>query len=184
MKVVPTDLPGVLVVEPAVYRDERGFFLEQFQLKRYEDAGIEGPWTQENLSRSRKGTLRGLHFQEPNAQGKLVMVVAGAVFDVAVDIRRGSPTFGNWFGCELNDENRHQLWVPPGFAHGFVTLSDTADFFYKCARSFYDPASEGVVRYNDPAIGIQWPLDEISVNDRDGAAPLLENAENLPAFQG
>ena len=112
------------------------------------------------------------------------MVVAGSVFDVVVVIRRNSPTFGNWFGCELNDENRRQLWVPPGFAHGFVTMSETAYFFYKCARSFYDPKSEGVVRYNDPAIGIEWPLDEISVNDRDGAAPLLENAENLPAFQG
>lgn len=183
MKVMQTDLPGVLVIEPDIYRDERGFFLEQFQAKRYEEAGIAGPWTQENLSRSSKGTLRGLHFQEPNAQGKLVTVIAGSVFDAVVDIRRGSPTYGQWSGCELNDENRRQLWAPPGFAHGFLTLSDTADFFYKCTRSFYEPKSEGVIRYDDPAIGIQWPLDEISLNDRDRDAPLLADVEILPAYQ-
>jgi dTDP-4-dehydrorhamnose 3,5-epimerase len=131
-------LPGVLLVEPKVFGDGRGFFYESYQQRRYAEAGIPGPFVQDNVSRSARGTLRGLHFQHPRAQGKLVSVLAGAVFDVAVDIRRGSPTFARWFGVELSGENKRQLWVPPGFAHGFCVLSETADFAYKCT-DYYAP---------------------------------------------
>ena len=128
MNVLATEIPGLLIIEPKVFGDERGFFLETFNAQRYADAGIPGPFVQDNYSRSVKGTLRGLHFQEPQPQGKLVQVVAGAVFDVAVDIRKGSPTFGKWVGVELSADNRRQLWVPAGFAHGFCVLSESADF--------------------------------------------------------
>src|SRR5262249_17049762 len=138
MKVTETSLPGVLLIEPKVFGDARGFFLETFQAARYAEAGIHLPFVQDNLSRSNKAPLRGLHFQEPTPQGKLVQVLAGAVWDVAVDVRSGSPTFGKWVGVELSADNRRQLWVPPGFAHGFCVLSESADFLYKCT-DFYAP---------------------------------------------
>ena len=132
MKATPTDLPGVLVIEPRLFRDDRGFFFESYRAERYRELGIDAPFVQDNFSRSVRGTLRGLHFQEPNPQGKLVQVLRGSVFDVAVDVRRGSPTFGRWFGVELSDAEPRQLWIPPGYAHAFCVTSETADFFYKC----------------------------------------------------
>ena len=181
MKVTPTELPGVLLVEPKVFRDVRGFFLETFQAERYAAAGIPGPFVQDNLSRSGKGTLRGLHFQEPHAQGKLVQVLRGAVWDVAVDVRKGSPHFGRWVGAELNDENRHQLWIPSGFAHGFCVLSESADFFYKCTALFA-PEAERAVRWDDPALGIRWPLEAPRLSAKDAAAPRLSEVAVLPNY--
>jgi len=181
VKVTPTELPGVLLVEPTVFRDVRGFFVETFQAERYAAAGIPGPFVQDNLSRSGKGTLRGLHFQEPHAQGKLVQVLRGAVWDVAVDVRKGSPHFGRWVGAELNDENRHQLWIPSGFAHGFCVLSESADFFYKCTALFA-PEAERAVRWDDPALGIRWPVEAPRLSAKDAAAPPLSQAPVLPAY--
>jgi len=181
VKVTPTQLPGVLLVEPKVFRDARGFFLETFHVERYAAAGIPGPFVQDNLSRSGKGTLRGLHFQEPQAQGKLVQVLRGAVFDVAVDVRKGSPHFGRWVGVELNDENRHQLWIPSGFAHGFCVLSDSADFFYKCTALFA-PEAERAIRWDDPALGIRWPVEAPRLSTKDAAAPRLSEALVLPDY--
>lgn len=178
MKVLETEIPEVLIVEPRVFGDQRGYFLETFQTERYKQAGIVGPFVQDNVSRSRKGILRGLHFQNPNPQGKLVHVLEGEVFDVAVDLRRGSETFGRWVGVYLSAENHRQLWVPPGFAHGFCVTSDTALFCYKCT-DFYDKDSEGCVAWNDPDIGIQWPIAEPGLSERDAAAPrLLELPEH------
>ncbi|MEZ9109838.1 dTDP-4-dehydrorhamnose 3,5-epimerase [Vibrio cyclitrophicus] len=167
MKVIDTNIPEVKIIEPRVFGDDRGFFLETFQSERYRtDVGIEQGFVQDNHSRSSKGVLRGLHFQKHKPQGKLVRVVRGEVFDVAVDIRQGSPTYGQWEGVILSEHNKKQFWVPPGFAHGFVVLSDTADFEYKCT-DFYDPSDEGCIRWNDPELGIEWPwLDPIlSVKD-------------------
>ncbi len=181
MKVSQTSLPGVRVIEPKIWGDSRGFFLESFQAERYKAlAGIELPFVQDNWSRSVKGTLRGLHFQNPRAQGKLVQVIRGSVFDVAVDITRASPTFGRWVGVELTDANAKQLWVPPGFAHGFLVLSDVADFVYKCT-DFYVPAADGNLRWNDPEIGIKWPEVGIAplLSDKDAAAPLLNESSKL-----
>jgi dTDP-4-dehydrorhamnose 3,5-epimerase len=178
MRVTPTDLPDVLVLEPAVFGDDRGFFLESYNQRRFEEAvGRNLSFVQDNHSRSSKGVLRGLHFQlPPSAQGKLIRVVAGAIFDVAVDVRRSSPTFGRWVGAELSAENRRQLWIPEGFAHGFLTLTDTADVLYK-ASNFYSPADEGSVIWNDPAIGIEWPLEgDPLLSGKDAAAPLLADA--------
>jgi len=183
MKVTPTELPEVLLVEPRVFGDARGFFLETFQAERYAAAGIPGHFVQDNLSRSAKGTLRGLHFQEPRAQGKLVLVLHGAVWDVAVDVRRGSPRFGRWVGLELSEENRRQLWIPPGFAHGFCVVSDTADFFYKCTE-LYAPETERVVRWDDPALGIRWPIAAPLLSAKDRAAPTLADAPVLPVYRG
>lgn len=184
MKVTETELPGVLIVEPRVFGDERGFFMETFHAKKYEDVGIHGPFVQDNFSRSAKGILRGLHFQEPNAQGKLVQVLAGEVFDVAVDIRRGSPTFGKWVGVELSARNRRQLWVPAGFAHGFYVLSESADFHYKCT-ALYSPETERSIAWNDPELAIAWPLSGQPVlSAKDAAAPRLEDAPVLPAYAG
>ena len=183
MKVTPTELPEVLLVEPRVFGDARGFFLETFQAERYATAGIPGHFVQDNLSRSAKGTLRGLHFQEPRAQGKLVLVLHGAVWDVAVDVRRGSPRFGRWVGLELSEENRRQLWIPPGFAHGFCVVSDTADFFYKCTE-LYAPETERVVRWDDPALGIRWPIAAPLLSAKDRAAPTLADAPVLPVYRG
>ena len=181
MKVVATELPGVLLVEPRVFGDARGFFFETFHAERYAAAGIPGPFVQDNLSRSGRGTLRGLHFQEPRAQGKLVQVLQGAVWDVAVDVRKGSPHFGRWVGMELSEENRRQLWIPPGFAHGFCVLSDSADFLYKCTE-FYAPEVERAVRWDDPALGIHWPVAEPVLSAKDSAAPLLADAPVLPLY--
>ncbi|MCY1042976.1 dTDP-4-dehydrorhamnose 3,5-epimerase [Corallococcus sp. bb12-1] len=181
MKVTPLELPEVLLVEPKVFGDDRGFFLESYHAKRYADAGITGPFVQDNLSRSLKGTLRGLHFQEPNVQGKLVQCLSGAVWDVAVDVRRGSPTFGRWVAAELSFENKRQLWVPPGFAHGFCVLSDSADFFYKCT-ALYSPETERSVLWNDPDLAIPWPVSAPLLSGKDQQAPRLKDAPVLPAF--
>ncbi|AFE10124.1 dTDP-4-dehydrorhamnose 3,5-epimerase [Corallococcus coralloides DSM 2259] len=181
MKVTPLAIPDVLLIEPKVFGDDRGFFLESFHAKRYADVGVVGPFVQDNLSRSVKGTLRGLHFQEPNAQGKLVQCLAGAVWDVAVDIRKGSPTFGRWVAAELTGENKHQLWVPAGFAHGFCVVSDSADFFYKCT-ALYSPESERSVAWNDPDLAIPWPVKEPLLSPKDQRAPQLKDAPVLPVF--
>jgi dTDP-4-dehydrorhamnose 3,5-epimerase len=184
VKVIPTEIPGVLILEPKVFGDERGFFLETFHAKRYADAGIPGPFVQDNYSRSVKGTLRGLHFQEPQAQGKLVQVVAGAVYDVAVDIRKGSPTFGRWVGVELSAENKRQFWVPPGFAHGFCVLSESADFQYKCT-ALYAPENERAIIWNDPDLAIPWPISGApKLSAKDAAAPRLKDAPMLPVYAG
>lgn len=170
MRVIDTDIHDVKIIEPKVFGDERGFFLETFQARRYqEDAGIKLSFVQDNYSRSTKGVLRGLHFQRNKAQGKLVRVVRGEVFDVAVDIRTTSPTFGRWVSVILSEENKRQFWVPPGFAHGFVVLSDSADFEYKCT-DYYDPNDEGCLIWNDPTLAITWPLDNplLSVKDQAG----------------
>ena len=172
MNVVPTELPGVMIVEPKVFGDARGFFMETFQRARYEAAGIPGHFVQDNVSSSRRGVLRGLHFQNPYQQGKLVYVLHGEVFDVAVDVRRGSPTFGRWVGVTLSAENKRQFYVPPGYAHGFCVTSDMALFAYKCT-DLYHPETERTVRWNDPEIGIDWPVAQPAVSDRDRAAPLL-----------
>jgi dTDP-4-dehydrorhamnose 3,5-epimerase len=183
MRVVPTDLPEVLIVEPRMHGDPRGFFYESFQATRYAEAGIPGPFVQDNLSRSVRGTLRGLHFQEPWAQGKLVQVLRGTVWDVAVDVRRGSPRFGRWVGVELSETTPRQLWVPPGFAHGFCVLSDSADFFYTCTE-LYAPECERSIAWNDPVIGIPWPIAEPLLSAKDRAAPRLADAPVLPSFPG
>ena len=182
MRVTGTELPEVLLVEPTVHGDSRGFFYESFQASRYLEAGIPGPFVQDNLSRSVKGTLRGLHFQEPRAQGKLVQVLRGSVFDVAVDVRRGSPRFGRWVGIDLSESVPRQLWIPPGFAHGFCVLSESADFFYKCTE-IYAPEAERSIAWNDPAIGILWPLQQPLLSGKDRAAPLLADAPLLPQFR-
>lgn len=181
MNVIKTKLPGVIIFEPKVWRDDRGHFIESFHQPRYAEAGVPGPFVQDNVSRSKKGTLRGLHFQNPRGQGKLVMVTRGAVFDVAVDIRVGSPTFGQWVGVELTDENAKQMYIPPGFAHGFVALSDVADFTYKCT-DVYVPEADGGVLYNDPDIGIEWPVKEPLLSKKDAALPRLKGHPNLPRY--
>jgi len=179
MKIEETPLPGVLVIQPRAFGDARGFFFESFHAERYAAAGIRGPFVQDNVSRSTRGTLRGLHFQEPKSQGKLVFVTRGSVFDVAVDVRRGSAHFGKWFGHELSDENHTQLWVPAGFAHGFCVTSEIADFAYKCTE-FYAPENERAIRWNDPDIKIDWPIEGPTLSPKDAAAPLLRDATLLP----
>lgn len=184
MKVVETSLPGLMLIELAVYGDHRGRFMETFQRERYSEAGIGAglEFVQDNFSSSARGTLRGLHHQLARPQGKLVHVTRGEVFDVAVDVRRGSPTFGRWFGCRLSADNCRQLWIPPGFAHGFVVLSESADFVYKTTE-IYVPADERSIAWNDPDLGIQWPLDGApTLSARDHAAPRLRDSE-LPAFK-
>jgi dTDP-4-dehydrorhamnose 3,5-epimerase len=182
MKVTETSLPGVLLVEPSVFKDDRGYFLETWVAAKYAEAGIPGPFVQDNLSRSIKNTLRGLHFQEPSGQGKLCSVVRGAVYDVAVDVRRGSPNFGKWVAIELSDANKHQLWVPPGFAHGFCVVSDVADFSYKCTQP-YNRAAEQTIVWNDPGLAIPWPLTgEALLSPKDKSAPTLREAPVLPAY--
>ena len=181
MNVLETSLPGVLLIEPTVHGDARGFFLETFHADRYAHAGLTRPFVQDNASRSMRGTLRGLHFQEPHAQGKLVQVLQGEVFDVAVDIRRGSPHFGRWVGVVLSAENKRQIYVPPGFAHGFCVTSEYADFAYKCT-DFYHPESERGIAWNDPDIGIAWPTSDPILSTRDRAAPRLHAAPLLPVY--
>ena len=175
MKVVQTKLKDCVVIEPKIFGDERGFFLETFQLSRYaEEAGITLPFVQDNHSRSSKGVLRGLHFQIKKPQGKLVRVVKGEVYDIAVDIRPDSNTFGKWEGVILSEENKKQLWVPPGFAHGFVVLSDVADFEYKCT-DYYDPSDEGSILWNDPDLNIDWPIPDPILSEKDRLAPCLKD---------
>jgi dTDP-4-dehydrorhamnose 3,5-epimerase len=173
MNVIKTKLDGCVIIEPKVFGDERGFFLETFQAERYtSQAGITLPFVQDNHSRSSKSVLRGLHFQKTKPQGKLVRVVRGQVYDVAVDIRKGSPTYGQWEGLILSEENKTQLWVPPGFAHGFVVLSDTADFEYKCT-DYYDPSDEGSILWNDSDLDIPWPVDNPILSNKDASADRL-----------
>lgn len=172
MKVTETSLSGVLIIEPKVFGDQRGFFLESFQLERYREFGIEQPFVQDNHSRSSRGVLRGLHFQRTRPQGKLVSVSRGAVYDVAVDINPNSPTCGQFVGVELSDENHRQLWVPPGFAHGFCVLSDVADFQYKCT-DYYSPEDEGGLLWNDPDVQIPWPIDTPQLSAKDMSNPTL-----------
>ena len=170
MEVVKTPIEGVLLIKPKIFGDNRGYFVETWQKKRYEEAGLDLPFVQDNHSKSTKGILRGLHFQKNHPQGKLVMVSLGEVFDVAVDIRKDSPTFGRWFGAILSDKNQHQLWIPPGMAHGFVVLSDVAHFHYKCT-DYYHPDDEGSIKWDDPEIGIDWPIDfEPLLSPKDGVA--------------
>ena len=179
MKVHDTPLPGLKVVEPAVHGDARGFFLETFQEARFAAAGLPTRFVQDNWSRSARHTLRGLHFQHPKGQGKLVWCVQGAVYDVAVDVRRRSPTFGQWFGLELSAANKTQLWIPPGFAHGFCVISEAADFVYKCTEP-YSPADEGAVRWDDPRLGIPWPTATPLLSARDARALPLAEQPHLP----
>ena len=176
-------LPELTIFRPRVFADARGDFRELFRADRYRDAGLDATFVQDNLSRSRRGVLRGLHLQSPNPQGKLVAVVAGAVLDVAVDVRRGSPTFGRWAAVELTAENAVQLWIPPGFAHGFVVLGEAATFAYKCTTP-YSPADELTVRWDDPALGIDWRVGRPVLSDKDAAAPTLAEIppERLPAY--
>ena len=180
MRFLPTALPGVILVEPEVHRDGRGFFLESYHLEKYRQGGIPGPFVQDNHSHSVQGTLRGLHAQIGRPQGKLVRAVKGDMFDVAVDIRRNSPCFGKWVGVRLSGDDFRQLYVPPGFAHGFCVLSPTVDVEYKCT-DFYDPGSEVSIAWNDPQIGIQWPVDAPVLSNKDARAlRLSELLDRLP----
>jgi len=179
MNVTETQLAGVLIIEPKVFGDARGFFKETFQAERYREAGIEYTFVQDNYSRSQKGVLRGLHFQITKPQGKLVSCPKGAVFDVAVDIDPESTTYGQYVGVELTEENHKQLWVPPGYAHGFCVLSETADFEYKCT-DYYDPSDEGGVIWNDPDVAIDWPIDQPLLSDKDSKLPTLKELANHP----
>ena len=173
MKISHSKLKGCVIIEPRVFGDDRGFFLETFQAARYkQEAGIDLPFVQDNHSRSARGVLRGLHFQKTKPQGKLVRVVRGEVYDVAVDIRKGSATFGEWEGVILSEDNKKQFWVPPGFAHGFVVLSDTADFEYKCT-DYYDPSDEGSILWSDPDLNIPWPIANPVLSTKDESAKRL-----------
>ena len=182
---IESKLPDVKIIEPKVFGDSRGFFFESFEHRRYfQMLGIELAFVQDNISRSKKNVLRGLHYQSQNAQGKLVTVLAGNVFDVAVDIRVDSPTFGQWTGIELSSENKKQLWVPKGFAHGFFVLSDYADFHYKCT-DYYHPPSEHSILWNDPKIGIDWPITDLPVlssKDQNGVPLNTIALEHLPKY--
>jgi dTDP-4-dehydrorhamnose 3,5-epimerase len=182
VNVVQTALPGVLLIEPAVHRDDRGFFLETWRKARYRDVGISLPFVQDNHSRSVRGTLRGLHYQIEQAQGKLVQVITGEIFDVAVDLRRSSSTFGRWVGMYLSEENHRQLWMPPGFAHGFLVTSETADVIYKCTAP-YAREHERSLRWDDPTVGIAWPLPPAAapvLSPKDAAGLLLSDAPTYP----
>jgi dTDP-4-dehydrorhamnose 3,5-epimerase len=185
MRALPTSLEGVLLLEPAVHGDERGFFVETFRANVWEELGVEAEFVQDNHSRSRRGTLRGMHFQTVPGQAKLVRCARGRIVDVVVDLRRGSSTFGRWEGHELDDSALRQLWVPVGFAHGFCVISEEADVVYKCS-SYYDPATEAGIAYDDPDVGIAWPSIELTVSERDRSAPRLADiADELPfVFQG
>lgn len=178
MKITPTAIADVKIIEPRVFGDERGFFMETWNAAAFAEANLDLHFVQDNHSRSAKGVLRGLHYQLTQPQGKLVRVTAGRVFDVAVDLRRSSPTFGQWAGVELSAANKHMLWIPPGFAHGFLTLEDNTDFLYKCT-ALYDPADERCLAWNDPEIGVAWPFEGgaplVSAKDRQGRA--LSDAE-------
>jgi dTDP-4-dehydrorhamnose 3,5-epimerase len=188
MNIITTNLPGVIVIEPKVYGDKRGFFLETFREDVLLQAGINAHFVQDNHTRSSQGVLRGLHYQMTQTQGKLVRVATGSVFDVVVDVRSGSPTFGQWYGTELNEDNIKMIYVPPGFAHGFVVLSETADFIYKCT-DYYHPESEQGIAWDDPDLNIDWSIAEIaekiSLSDKDKQNVKLKDqpAEKLPAYK-
>ena len=185
MEVIERTQSGLVLLQPRVFRDERGFFMETYHATRYRDAGIGSAFVQDNLSFSKKGVLRGLHFQNPHGQGKLVHVLQGEVFDVAVDVRVGSPTFGEWKSFHLSSENMRQLWVPAGFAHGFCVLSEVALFAYKCT-DFYVTTAERSLRWDDPDIGIQWPEKSPVLSDKDANAPRLTEIADvlLPSYGG
>lgn len=185
MKVLATDLPGVMIIEPKVFGDTRGFFMETWNQARYEELGLPAVFVQDNLSYSHKGVLRGLHFQNPNAQGKLVYVLQGEVYDVAVDIRVGSPTFGKSVGVLLSSENKRQFYIPAGFAHGFCVTSETVLFAYKCTE-VYQPQSEHGLDWQDPDLGIQWPLEKPMLSEKDQHYPRLKDLEPrlLPRYRG
>lgn len=179
MKFVETSLPGVIRIEPTVHRDDRGYFMETWQSGRFADNGISADFVQDNFSQSTRGTLRGLHYQIEQAQGKLVRVVRGEVYDVAVDLRRSSSQYGQWVGEVLSAKNKHQLWVPPGFGHGFLVLSEIAEFEYKCT-DYYAPEFERAICWNDPDLGIEWPLGDGEspvLSSKDEVAPFLKDAE-------
>ncbi len=181
MRATPLDHPEVLLIEPDVFPDPRGFFMETFHSIKYAKYGLPAVFLQDNHSRSSRGVLRGLHYQLENPQGKLVRVVSGEVFDVAVDIRRGSPWFGKWVGAVLSEENHRQMYVPPGFAHGFCTLSEHADFLYKCT-DLYTPGDEYGIAWDDPGIAIEWPEMDYLISDKDLANPLLTESDHLPEY--
>lgn len=184
MKIIPTDLPGCVVIEPAVFGDERGFFFETWNAQRYGEHGLPTQFVQSNVSSSSKGVLRGLHYQWPRPQGKLVSVLEGEVFDVAVDIRRGSPTFGKWAGVVLSADNKRQFWIPEGFAHGFAVLSERALFSYLCTEVYVKEADAGL-RWNDARIGVDWPIGDPVLSAKDAAAPFLEDVpeDRLPVYE-
>ena len=183
MRFLPTELPDVILVEPEVYRDQRGFFLETYHARKFEVGGIPATFVQDNHSQSARGAIRGLHAQRQYPQGKLMRVFEGEIFDVAVDIRRGSPTFKQWVGIILSAENFRQLYIPPGFAHGFAVLTERAQIVYKCT-DFYDAADEISLAWNDPDIGIEWPIDTPLLSEKDSVAPLLHDIEDsLPRFR-
>lgn len=182
MKVESTVLPGVLVIESPVHTDARGAFVERYHADKFSHLGLRQTWVQDNHVRSHQGVLRGLHFQWRRGQGKLVSVLRGAVLDVAVDVRRGSPTFGRWVAVELDEERARSIWIPPGFAHGYYVRSREADVYYKCTE-LYDPADEAGVLWSDPSLGIGWPVTEPTVSEKDRALPLLSPARaDLPEY--
>lgn len=183
MKITQSSIPEVLVIEPDVFGDSRGFFMETWHARKYAELGLNVDFVQDNHSRSGKGILRGLHYQLKHPQGKLVRVTNGSVFDVAVDVRKGSPTFSQWVGVELTGDNHKQFYVPPGFAHGFCVLSESADFLYKCT-DFYAPEYEHGILWNDPDIGIDWPASDFTISDKDAQNKLLRNMEDkLPVYE-
>jgi dTDP-4-dehydrorhamnose 3,5-epimerase len=184
MKIMNTSLPDVYIIEPQVFSDARGFFMETYHQRRYSEAGIEQVFVQDNLSSSIRGTLRGLHYQINHGQTKLIQVVKGTIFDVAVDIRRGSPYFGQWTGVELSGDNKRQVLIPQGFAHGFCVLSEVADVVYKCS-DFYAPEDEGGILWSDPDLAIDWPVEKPLLSDKDGGLPCLADVppERLPLYK-
>ena len=185
MKSIKTEIPGVLLIEPAVFGDDRGWFVETWQQERYAEQGMPSSFVQDNQAFSQRGVLRGLHLQYPHGQGKLVQVISGEVFDVAVDVRRGSPYFGRWVGVTLSDKNRHQFYVPEGFAHGYCVISDEALFSYKCTDN-YHPETQLAIRWDDPELAIEWPLDgDPILSDKDQDAPSLRDvpADRLPPYK-
>ncbi|NCJ07937.1 dTDP-4-dehydrorhamnose 3,5-epimerase [Synechococcales cyanobacterium C] len=183
MKLLQTSIPGLLLFEPSVFADHRGFFLESYHAQKYAELGLTAQFVQDNHSFSCQDTLRGLHYQRQHPQGKLVSVIRGTIFDVGVDIRQGSPTFGQWYGACLCGENHHQLYIPPGFAHGFCVLSETADVLYKCT-DFYDPTDDCCLRWNDPDLQIDWPVREPLLSAKDASAPFLKDVTlHLPCFE-
>lgn len=181
MNVIETAISGLLIIEPRVFGDERGFFMETWNAKAFGAAGLDLNFVQDNHSRSQKGVLRGMHFQNPGPQGKLVRVTSGAVFDVAVDLRKSSPTFGQWVGVELSAENKRMFWVPEGFAHGFLTLEDNTDFLYKCTAP-YAPQSEFTLAWDDPAVGIEWPVAGLApiISEKDARGLALADVPVFP----
>lgn len=181
MNIVETGIPGLVVIEPKVFGDDRGFFLESWSAARFAEFGLDLAFVQDNHSRSSRGVLRGLHYQNPNPQGKLVRVTAGRVWDVAVDLRRSSKHFGRWFGLELSAVNKRMFWVPPGFAHGFLSLEDGTDFLYKCT-ALYNPASEHSLMWDDPDLAIEWPIDglDLQLSDKDKLGKVFSGIEGYP----